>query len=175
MRYKPKHVIMKRIVLFAIAMAIPALLSAQNSAVDKLFAKYKGKDGVTTVQISPELFQIVSAMEVKEVEECEFPFDEVSSMKILTIEDEDAYPGVNFYDEIKNDLETDDYAEVMAVDDGDETVRMWMKADDAIIKEFLLIVGGDDNVLIYITGNINMKNLEGLADSFDDLDIDLDL
>ncbi len=41
-------------------------------------------------------------------------------------------------------------------------------------SEFLLIVGGDDNVLIYITGNFNMNDLEGLAQSFDD-DIDIDL
>jgi hypothetical protein len=166
---------MKRIVLFLIAVAIPVLLTAQNSAVDKLFAKYKGKEGVTTVQISPELFQIVEAMEVKEIEGCEIPFDQVNSVKILTIEDEDAFPGVNFYDEIVNDLKTDDFAELMTVDDGDETVRMWMKADQAIVKEFLLIVGGGDNVLIYITGNINMKDLESLAESFDDVDIDLDL
>ena len=64
----------------------------------------------------------------------------------------------------------------MTVDDGGETVRMWMKADKAVVSEFLLIVGGDDNVLIYITGNFNMNDLEELAGSFDqDLDIDLDL
>jgi hypothetical protein len=35
-------------------------------------------------------------------------------------------------------------------------------------------VGGDDNVLIHITGNFNMNDLEGLAESFDqDLDLDL--
>jgi hypothetical protein len=65
---------------------------------------------------------------------------------------------------------------VMTVDDGDETVRMWMKAENAKVLEFLLIVGGDDNVLIYITGNFDMKDLEGLAESFgNDIDIDLDL
>ena len=64
----------------------------------------------------------------------------------------------------------------MTVDDGDETVRMWMKADNATVTEFLLIVGGGDNVLIYITGNFNMNDLEELAESFDDdLDIDIDL
>jgi hypothetical protein len=50
---------------------------------------------------------------------------------------------------------------------------MWMKADKSVISEFLLIVGGDDNVLIYITGDFNMKDVEGLAESIDhDLDID---
>ncbi len=167
---------MKRIVLILIAVALPAFLMAQNSAVDKLFSKYKGKEGVTTVQISPELFQVMKAMDIDELDNSEIPFDKVASVKILTIEDDDAFEGVNFYDEIKSELKTDGLTEVITVDDGDETVRMWMKAEDAQVLEFLLIVGGDDNVLIYITGNFNMNDLEGLAESFgDDIDIDLDL
>jgi hypothetical protein len=165
---------MKRFILLVIAVALPAFVMAQNSAVDKLFNKYKGKEGVTTVQISPELFQVIKAMDVKELDNSEIPFDKVSSVKILTIEDEGANRGVNFYDEIKNELDVANYAEVMTVDDGGETVRMWMKADNATISEFLLIVGGDDNVLIYITGSFNMNDLEGLAGSFGgDIDIDL--
>jgi hypothetical protein len=165
---------MKRFVLLVIAVALPAFVMAQNSAVDKLFNKYKGKEGVTTVQISPELFQVIKAMDVKELDNSEIPFDKVSSVKILTIEDEGSNRGVNFYDEIKNELDVANYAEVMTVDDGGETVRMWMKADNATISEFLLIVGGDDNVLIYITGSFNMNDLEGLAGSFGgDIDIDL--
>jgi hypothetical protein len=165
---------MKRIILFIVAVALPAFIMAQNSAVDKLFNKYKGKEGITTVQISPELFQVVQAMEIEDIEDHDIPFDKIGSVKILTIEDEDVNEGVNFYQEIKNDLDVDDFAEVLTVDDGGETVRMWMKADKATVSEFLLIVGGDDNVLIYITGNFNMNDLEGLAESFDhDIDIDL--
>ena len=41
------------------------------------------------------------------------------------------------------------------------------------VAEFLLIVSGDDNVLIHITGDFNLADLEGLAESFgDDIDID---
>jgi hypothetical protein len=160
--------------MIIIAAAIPAFMMAQNSAIDKLFNKYKGREGVTTVQISPELFQVMKAMDIKELDNSEIPFDKVSSVKILTIEDEEANKGVNFYDEIKGELKTQDYAEVMTVDNGDETVRIWMKVGDAAISEFLLIVGGDENVLIYITGNFKMSDLEGLAESFDhDLDLDL--
>jgi len=167
---------MKNVFLFILTMAFPAYLMAQNSAVDKLFNKYKGKEGVTTVQISPELFQVVKAMEIQDIEEHDIPFEKIASVKILTIEDEEAWKDVNFYDEIKRDLDVSNFAEVMTVDDGGETVRMWMKADNAVVSEFLLIVGGDDNVLIYITGNFNMKDLEGLAESFDhDVDIDVDL
>ena len=165
---------MKRLFVIILTVAFPALMMAQNSAVEKLFNKYKGKEGVTTVQISPELFQMVKAMEIEEVEEHDIPLEKITSVKILTIEDETGYEGVNFYDEIKNDLNVNDFKEVMTVDDGGETVRMWMKVNDSTLSEFLLIVGGDDNVLIYITGDFNMKDLEGLAESMgDDFDIDL--
>ena len=165
---------MKRLFVIILTVAFPALMMAQNSAVEKLFNKYKGKEGVTTVQISPELFQMVKAMEIEEVEEHDIPLEKITSVKILTIEDETGYEGVNFYDEIKNDLNVNDFKEVMTVDDGGETVRMWMKVNDTTLSEFLLIVGGDDNVLIYITGDFNMNDLEGLAESMgDDFDINL--
>ena len=163
---------MKRVVLFILVVAFPAFMMAQNSAVDKLFAKYQGKKGVTTVNVSPELFQMINAMGIEELEEQDFPMDKVASVKILTIEDEEGYEDVNFYTEIKNDLKVDDFAEVMTVDDGGEVVRMWMKVDQNTISEFLLIVGGDDNVLVYITGNFNMNDLEELAETMD-YDIDL--
>ena len=164
---------MKRIVLLVIAVAFPAFLVAQNSAVDKLFNKYSGKDGVTTVSISPELFQVVKAMEIEDLDNENIPFDKIASVKILTIEDEELWPGVNFYTEIEKDLDTSDFAEVMTVNDGGEVVRRWMKVDKGDMSEFLLIVGGDDNVLIYITGSFNMNDLEELAESYDgDLDLD---
>lgn len=165
---------MKRIAILIIVVAFPALLVAQNSAVDKLFNKYSGKDGVTTVSINPELFQIVKAMDIKEVEDADIPFDKIASVKILTIEDEEKWEGVNFYDEISKDLDVSNFEEVMTVNDGGEIVRIWMKVEKNEVSEFLLIVGGDDNVLIYITGSFNMSDLEELAESVDhDLDIDL--
>ncbi|MFO7933390.1 MAG: DUF4252 domain-containing protein [Bacteroidales bacterium] len=166
---------MKRAVLFLFAMAaLPLVLTAQNSAVDELFYKYKGKEGVTTVQISPELFQIVQAMEVEKVEQHNIPLDKIASVKILTIEDESLWEGVNFYDEIINDLDVSNFAELMTVDDGGETVRMWLKADGSQVSEFLLIVGGDDNVVIHITGSFRMEDLQGMAKSLGhDVDIEL--
>ena len=115
-------------------------------------------------------------MDVEEFSNEDIPLDKVASVKILTIEDEEMNKGVNFYKEIKGDLNTDGLVEVMTVQDGNETVRMWMSADEKKVAEFLLIVGGDENVLIHITGSFAMEDLEALAESFDeDLDLDLDL
>ncbi len=165
---------MKRIVLLVMAVAFPAFIIAQNSAVDKLFNKYSGKEGVTTVSISPELFQIVKALDVKEIDDAHIPFDKIASVKILTIENEEQWEGVNFYTEISEDLDVSNFEEVMTVNDGGEMVRIWMKVEKNEVSEFLLIVGGDDNVLVYITGNFNMNDLEELAESVDgDFDFDL--
>src|SRR5210317_1997795 len=131
---------MKRIILLLVAVALPAFLMAQNSAVDKLFNKYKGRDGVTTVQISPELFQIVKAMDIEEIDDADIPFDKIASVKILTIEDEDQWEGVNFYNEISKDLDVSNFEEVMTVNDGGEMVRIWMKVEKNEMSEFLLIV-----------------------------------
>jgi len=164
---------MKKVALLILVIALPAFVMAQNSAVDKLFSKYQGKKGITTVSISPELLQMVNAMGIEEIEEQDFPLDKVASVKILTIEDEEGYEDVNFYEEIKRDLNVDDFTEVMTVNDGGEVVRMWMKVNKKSVSEFLLIVGGDDNVLVYITGDFNMNDLEELAEVVDsDMDID---
>ena len=165
---------MKRVTLFLLAMAIPALMMAQNDAIDKLINKYKGQEGVTVVNIGPELFQMVKGMEIEDLKDQDIPLDKISSVRILTIEDNEELSNVNFYDELKKDFDVSNLQEVMTVDDGGEVVRMWMRNDGGNVQEFLLIVGGDDNVLIHITGDFNMSDLEGLAESFgDDIDIDL--
>jgi len=165
---------MKRVALFLLVLAVPALMMAQNDAIDKLINKYKGQEGVTVVDIGPELFQVVNGMEIEELEDQDIPFDKVSSVRILTIEDNEALAQVNFYDELEKNFDVSHLSEVMTVDDGGEEVRMWMRNAGGKVQEFLLIVSGDDNVLIHITGNFNLNDLEGLAESFgDDIDIDL--
>ncbi len=73
---------------------------------------------------------MVNAMEIEDLEDQDLPLDKVASVKILTIEDEEEFESVNFYEEIRKDLDVDDFAEVMTVDDGGEVVRMWMKANE---------------------------------------------
>jgi hypothetical protein len=173
MLYKPKQEIMKRVALFLLALAVPALMMAQNDAIDKLINKYKGQDGVTVVNVGPELFQMIKGMNIEDLDEEDLPLDKISSVRILTIEDNEALANVNFYDELKNNYDVSDLQEVITVNDGGEVVRMWMRNEGGNVQEFLLIVGGDDNVLIHITGDFNMSDLAGLTESLgDDIDID---
>ena len=77
---------MKR-TLFSIVMVLSTvLLFGQKSAVDKVFDKYSGKDGYTTVYISSYMFNLLSKLETDDPEYNEFKSatSGIKSIKILT-------------------------------------------------------------------------------------------
>ena len=102
---------MKRVIFLLAVVLIPGYLCAQNKAIDKLFDKYQGKDGVTTVMVGPELFQVIKSMNIEEIDGHDFPVDKLSSVKILTIEDERS-----IRDSFRSYLEDFDYRVVEAAD-----------------------------------------------------------
>lgn len=162
---------MKKVTLILSAVLFSTVLMAQSTAIDKVFKKYSGQEGVTSVNISPELFQIISAMDIQEVEDADFPLDKLSEIKILSIDNPEILKGNDFYAEVTADLNTSDYAEVLTVQDGDEDIRMWMKTEGQQILEFLLVVSSpDEGVLVYIKGDFNLNDIGGLAKSFGGLE-----
>ena len=162
---------MKKVAFLLASILFPVFLSAQTAGIDKLIDKYSGQEGVTVVNISPELFQLISDLEISEIEDADLPIDKVSAVKVLAIENEELLAGVNFYDEVTEDLNTDDFVEVLTVKDGEEDVKMWLRNEGKQIREFLLVVSSpDEGVVVYISGDFNMSDIEGLAESFGDLD-----
>ncbi len=158
---------MKRLALLTAIILVPFFAIAQSASIDRLIDKYGGQDGVTVVNISPQLFQVMSAMDMQEIEDAEFPFDKLSAVKVLTIERPDILAGTDFYGEVMADLNTSDFVEVITVKDGGEDVNMWMKTEGQQIREFLLVVSSpDEGVVVYISGDFNMNDIGGLASSF---------
>lgn len=162
---------MKKLTLILTAILFSLAAMAQPSSIEKVIKKYSGQEGVTTVNIGPELFQIMSSMDVKEVADAEIPFDKLSAVKVLVVENEEILADGTFYDEVTNGLNTDDYVEVLSVNEGDEDVRIWMRTEGAQIREFLLVVSEPgEGVLVYIAGDFNLSDIEGLAEEFGGLD-----
>jgi len=162
---------MKKVTLILTAIFISVAAMAQPSSIEKVIKKYSGMEDVTVVNIGPELFQIMEGMDVKEIANAEVPFDKLTAVKVLAIENEEILANNNFYDEVTDGLNTDDYVEVITVRDGDEDVRMWMKTEGKQIREFLLVVSEPgEGVLVYIAGDFNMSDIEGLAEEFGGLE-----
>lgn len=162
---------MKKLTVILAALMLSIGLLAQPGSINKVFKKYQGMEGVTAVNISPELFQIATAMDINEIEDADIPFDKLSAVKVLAIENAEILADTDFYEEVTRGLNTDGYAELLSVRDGDEDVRMWLNTEGQQILEFLLVVSSpDEGVLVYISGDFNMSDIEGLAESFGGLE-----
>lgn len=162
-----KYNIMKRIVIMCAMFLVGMGAIAQQSAVDKVFDKYGGKEGYTTVHISSFMFNMLSSIESDDPEYNEFKkaTSGISSIKILT---QDGGNSESFGKELLEMLPRSEYKEMMTVKDQEEEVLFLARESGGKITEFLLIVsGGSEDVLIAITGDIDLESLSSIASGLD--------
>ncbi len=153
---------MKRILLPLILIVFSLTVNAQNAAVDQLFARYADKDGFTTVSISKAMFSLF-ASENENKDEFNSAVKGLESIRILSPEQPSPVANLNFYKEICKSLPMAQYEELMSVKEKDQVFKMLIRKKGSLITEFLMIGGGRDNVLICITGNIDLKSISKLS------------
>lgn len=155
---------MKKIFLVLTVLVIPIFAFSQKTPVDELFDKYSGKEGFTSVYITSYMFSMFSNLETDDPE-----FDKlVKNLKgIKILATDDTYSGnANFYKEIIDKLPMSQYKELMVVKEKDQDVKFLINEKDGKIIELLVIAGGkDENALISIQGNIDLKNISKLSKS----------
>ncbi|HAF31239.1 MAG TPA: hypothetical protein DCG75_19545 [Bacteroidales bacterium] len=155
---------MRKIVFSLFVLLFPLITLAQRTPVDELFDKYSGKEGFTSVYITSYMFSMFSNLETDDPE-----FDalvkNLKGIKILATDD--SYSGsANFYKEIIDKLPMSVYKELMVIKEKDQDVKFLINEKDGKIIELLLIAGGkDDNALISIQGNIDLKTISKLSKS----------
>jgi hypothetical protein len=154
---------MKTISLIIASLIFSLNSFSQNSPVDKLFEKYANKDGFTTVNISKYMFGLFAKKNTDPRDDFGKVINGLESIRILTVEDSVLNSTINFYKEIIKELPLDQYKELMSVKEKDQDLKMLINEKHGRITEFLMIVGGKDNVLIYITGNINLASLAEIS------------
>lgn len=153
---------MKNLSLIAVAMLFPCFLMAQNPAVEKLFDIYQGKDGFTTVLITQDAFKVLSGMEDQEGK-LEKPLEKIKTVKVLAQDDDAEITGLNFYDELKKDMDFNEYKELIIVKEKDQDVWVLARENEGRFSELLVIVGGEENVLVWIEGDFTVEELDRLS------------
>jgi len=163
---------MKKLSLIAIAALIPIISMAQNAAVEKLFDKYQGSEGFTTVLVTQDAFKMISSMESDEGD-LEKPLSKIKNVRVLAQEDEATIEGLNFYDELKKDMDFGEYKELVVVKEKDQDVWVLAREKNGRLGELLVIVGGEENVLVWIEGDFTLEELGELSNlgGIDHLDI----
>jgi len=157
---------MKRLLFIICFIGFATAILAQNKSIDRVFDKYAGQEGYTTVYISKYMFNMfrnLDGEEDEELEEVQKVLGKLNGIKILASEDENP-EGINFYDEIMKDLPRQEYEELMVVKDSESDVIFLARDEGGVIVELLLIVSGDDdNALIAITGEIDLNTIAKLG------------
>ncbi|MFO7924726.1 MAG: DUF4252 domain-containing protein [Bacteroidales bacterium] len=157
---------MRKLLFFITLIIIPVCVNAQVSPVDRLFEKYSGQEGYTSVYISKYMFSLFSDIENEnEDKELENILGKLTGIRILASE-EARETGVNFFTEIMNDLPVTEYQELMVVKEKDQDFKFLIREKDGIISELLMIAGGkSNNALISIQGNIDLNTISKLSKS----------
>ena len=153
---------MKKLVIILVLSIVPFFINAQDF-VDDMIDKYQGKKGFTTVVINSALFDI--AAQIDDDEDLQKMKGMIDNIRIIAMEDH-YISDVNFFDEMKSQVDTKAYVELMTVKEHDNDVIFYVKYAGENIRELLLVAGGhDDNAIISIKGNINLKDLASLSES----------
>ncbi len=157
---------MKKVIVYVVLFLFGIAVNAQNTAVDKLFEKYGETEGFTTVIIKGKLFDMISCLEEEDEEDEAIQLmSKLTSVRILAMDECEKPEGINFFDEVMELLDESDYEELLVVKEKDQDVKFLIKEKDGIISELLLVVGGEDNALISIVGEIDLKQAYKISKS----------
>lgn len=148
-------------------------LRAQN-IMDKLFERYNGKDGYTTVNISSEMFKLFANMEDKssknnEAAELINAASKLTGIKAITVSHDSANPTISnrrandLYNEVKPLIGTA-YTMLMEVKDNKENVLVYTRRSGKIISEVIVLVKEPNStVFLSITGDVDLEQIGRLA------------
>lgn len=155
---------MKRIFLITTALIITTLLQAQKAdPVDDFFNRYSERDGFTLVTISGKLLNLFSGKNDKK--EGSDVINRLTSIRILSVNDSILNLSLNFYNELSKKLDLSAYEELMNVKEGQNTTKFLIRQKGDVISELLMLSGGpNDNTVISIKGDLDLKSLSELSE-----------
>ena len=160
---------MKRII-FTLSILLAGLtLSAQTIRTYNLYNKYRGEKGVISIYVPGCVARLAAGIGDLKPEEAQL-LRCIRSVRVLTIDDNERFPGVNFVKEARIHPGDAGFESLVEVHEDGEDVMIMGKIKGDKLKDLLVIVGGEDNVLVHIRGRLNadmigsLSNIAGLQD-----------
>lgn len=149
---------MKRIRVIPIVFAFLFVACTSDPAVDAAFSRYSGKDGVTSITVPGFAVRAATMFADMDTEEKEI-LKKVDLVKVLAVDSKEKYKQINFYKEFGK-LVTADYQPLLTVKDGNDNVNVMAKMiSEEEISDLLIVIGGNDNVIIYLKGKFNLNEI----------------
>ena len=153
---------MKKLYFSAILLLFGISLYAQPAGFDRLYYEYKGEEGVVALKVPGFVMKLAASMGDLDREEKAL-LKSLRSVTVLTIEEDHLYPGVNFTEEINLNNMKSGYKMLLEVHDGNEDVLIAAREKNGKLRDLIVVVGGDENVLVHVRGRMDSDLLENLA------------
>jgi len=166
-----KYLKLSLLALFLLPLSALQAQESQVNAIDKYFQQYVDDERFTVVYISKKLFQMLGKLDIEqfdEDDEVEAIMDiaqDLEGIRIL-VSEEDVE---ELYAEAKTKIDTREYEVLMTVrSQDDENVEFLVRENGDVIEELLLLVGGDDFVLLSFVGRLDLNKISRLAREIED-------
>lgn len=122
------------------------------------------KKGVTSITVPGWLISLGAKFGDLSKEEREL-LDCVDKVKVLAIENDDLNSRINLHKEFHLEINKNkEYEELLTVRDKNENVTIFAKMDENVIEEIVILVGGDENVMVYLKGEIKPEQINNIVD-----------
>ncbi len=140
---------MKKLLILTALLCGPLCSFGQDDGFRKLFEKYAGREGYTTVEMSGEMFRAIN-----EVGSSDFHFHNVNRLFIIVTEEEQE-ANEAFAGEVKQLLDREGYTPVSVVRDGEEYVEFFALTADGKTTELVMNAreGNGEHIVLLLSGS----------------------
>jgi hypothetical protein len=123
-------------------------------SVDRLFDSYSDKDNFYTMHLSGNLLKFVTSSDNDDEEGLP---QEVTEFRLIAQKDDQAKVP-DFYNMVMKNLDTEGYEEFMRIKSYDQNTILLVKGHGNEFNEFLMVAGGEHNVVIQIKGSFSVQD-----------------
>ena len=152
---------MKNLLSLLLFTALSISLYGQRS-VESLFDRYSENEDFTCITISGNLLKVAKSLCDDNCDDDYLPGD-ITTIRILAQNNEGRAAG-NFYDLVQRDLDRKNYEEFMSVKKSGQDLVMLVRTSGRSFREFLIVAGGEDNLLVQIKGNMTFKEAKRFSE-----------
>lgn len=161
---------MKKTILALVLMIISTGVMAQSPIIESYMKKFKDNKDYTKVSINSEMFSLFADLDASEESDKKLleAISKIEGVKMLIGEQVESGEAAKLFGEATSKVDKAGYAELMTVDDADENIKFSIKRTGGIIKELIMVVGGNKSFMIMnLFGDIDLNAISKIAGKMD--------
>lgn len=155
---------MKKIIIIA-AILLSAAVSAQAQDINSIYNRYSGKEGVSSVYISPAMFNLMKDLPDVHVSSGDVDFSGIiktfKGMYILEIENKPKASALS--SEIRSAVDNGKYQLLMEAAEENESMQIYIASEGEIVTDLIMLATEKDSVsVIAISAEMTYADLQKL-------------